>query len=54
MAEDINGIIRDLRNEAVERCKKRILDAARGFGKKPGNPGADFGLTSGIKQQYGL
>lgn len=54
MAEDISNIISDLRNEAVERCRKRILEATQGLGKKPRKPGSDFGLMSGVKQQYGL
>ena len=54
MAEDISSVITDLRNEAVERCRKRILEATQGIGKKPRKPGSDFGLMSNVKKQYGL
>jgi len=54
MADDMTGIIRDLRNEAVERCRKRILEATQGLGKKPRKPGADYGLMSTIKKRHGL
>ncbi len=52
MAEDVTAIIRELRNEAIERCRKRIADAAKGLGGKPGKP--DYGIMSMIKRQHGL
>lgn len=54
MADDITGIIRDLRNEAIERCRKRILEATQNLGKKPRKPDSDYGLMSTIKRQHGL
>jgi hypothetical protein len=54
MADDITAIIRDLRKEAIERCRKRIVDAAQNLGKKPRKPEQDYGIMSMIKRQHGL
>ncbi len=54
MAGDINATIRDLRKEAIERCRKRILEATQNSNKKPKKPDSDYGLTSMIKRQHGL
>ena len=54
MADDINVIIRDLRREAIERCRKRIVDATQNLGKKPRKPDQDYGIMTMIKRQHGL
>ncbi len=54
MADDITAIIRDLRKEAIERCRRRIVEAAQNLGKKPRKPGQDYGLMSPLKRQHGL
>ncbi len=54
MVDDITAIIRDLRKEAIERCHKRIVDAAKNLGKKPRRPEQDYGIMSTIKRQHGL
>jgi hypothetical protein len=54
MADDITDIIRDLKKEAIERCRRRVVEAAQNAGNKPRKPGQDYGLTSIIKRQHGL
>ncbi len=54
MEDNITAIIRDLRKEAIERCRKRIVDAAQNSNKKPKTPDSDYGLTSLTKRQHGL
>jgi len=54
MADDVIIIIRDLRKEAIERCRKRILEATQNSNKKPKKPDSDYGLTSLTKRQHGL
>jgi len=52
MADDITIIIHDLRKEAIERCRKRVLEAKQNSNEVPKK--LDYGLTSMIKRQHGL
>ena len=54
MVDDITLIIRELKKEAIERCRKRIVDAAQNFGNKPRKPEQDYGVMAMIKRQHGL
>jgi hypothetical protein len=54
MAEDMAAIIRDLKRDAIERCRRRIAEAAKNFGNKPGRQEQDHGIMSMIKRQHGL
>ncbi len=54
MADDITAIIRDLRKEAIERCRKRIADAAQNMGNRPRVPVQNYGIMSIVKRQHGL
>jgi len=54
MADDITAIIRDLRQEAIERCRKRIADATKNIGNRPKMPRQDYGVMSMVKRQHGL
>lgn len=57
MAGEMNDIIEKMKNEAVERCRRRILQAAEKRGgqvRRPENRAVEYGMTSALKQRHGL
>jgi hypothetical protein len=57
MAGDVMSVIDRLRQEAIERCKKRILEASQKHdGKKAVKMSRqrEYGMTSALKRQHGL
>lgn len=52
-----NAKIESLKNEAIERCKQRILQATKNREErliKPEARSRNYGITSGLKDRYGL
>jgi hypothetical protein len=57
MANDVMGIIDALKGEAVERCRRRILQAAEkrnGCVKRAKSGVSEYGITSAFKRRHGL
>ncbi len=60
MPKDLSGVIRELHESAVGRCRERIEEAAehaKGLIRHEGIPGscrAQYGVTSVLKRRHGL
>jgi hypothetical protein len=57
MTSDVIDIIDNLKIDAVERCRRRILQAAEkkgGCAKRAKNDTREYGITSVIKRRHGL
>jgi hypothetical protein len=57
MANDITEIIGILKSEAVERCRRRIQQAAEkrdGCVKRAKSGVSEYGITSAFKRRHGL
>ncbi len=60
MQKDLSGVIRDLHESAVGRCRERIEEAAqqaKGMIRYEGLPRscrAQYGVTSVLKRRHGL
>lgn len=57
MTGDVIDIIDNMKTDAVERCRRRILQAAEkkgGCAKRAKNNTQEYGITSVIKRRHGL